>query len=77
VLGEQAGRLAKCFSRGVVKVVREGGVKKAVVANPRRDTCSREVLRHDVSGWVGTGGGASIIVCREWVFNHCANRFIQ
>ena len=25
------------------------GVKTAVVANPRRDTCSREVLRHEVS----------------------------
>lgn len=25
------------------------GVKRAVVANARRDTCSREVFRHEVS----------------------------
>ena len=24
------------------------GVKRAVVANPRRDTCSREFFRHEV-----------------------------
>ena len=31
-----------CFS------VERLGVRKAVVANPRRDTCSREVFRHEV-----------------------------
>ena len=31
-----------CFS------VERSGVRKAVVANPRRDTCSREVFRHEV-----------------------------
>lgn len=29
-----------------MQVVTEGGVKKAKVVNPRKDTVSREVLRH-------------------------------
>ncbi len=49
VVGEQATRLAKCFSKGVIKVVKKGSEKVAEVSNPRRDTCSREVLRHEVS----------------------------
>lgn len=50
VRGEKATRLAKCFSKGVIKVTRdEDGEKVAKVVNPRRDTCSREVLRHEVS----------------------------
>ena len=49
VRGEQASRLAKCFSHGVIKVVKDkDGGKHAKVAHPRRDTCSREVLRHEV-----------------------------
>ena len=47
--GEQATRLAKCFSKGVIKVLKDkDGEKYAKVAHPRRDTCSREVLRHEV-----------------------------
>ena len=48
VRGEKAKRLAKCFSKGVIKVVKgEDGESYAKVVNPRRDTCSREVFRHD------------------------------
>lgn len=48
VRGEKAKKLAKCFSKGVIKVVREeDGDSYAKVVNPRRDTCSREVFRHD------------------------------
>ena len=48
VKGEKAKKLAKCFSKGVIKVVRgEDGESYAKVVNPRRDTCSREVFRHD------------------------------
>ena len=48
VRGEKAKKLAKCFSKGVIKVVRgEDGESYAKVVNPRRDTCSREVFRHD------------------------------
>ena len=48
VRGDKAKKLAKCFSKGVVKVVRgEDGESYAKVVNPRRDTCSREVFRHD------------------------------
>ncbi|KAK2547672.1 DNA-directed RNA polymerases I and III subunit RPAC1 [Acropora cervicornis] len=43
-----ADKLVECFSDGVIKVTEdENGVRKAVVANPRRDTCSREVFRHE------------------------------
>ena len=46
--GEKAKKLAKCFSKGVVKVVKgEDGESYAKVVNPRRDTCSREVFRHE------------------------------
>ncbi|XP_078349483.1 DNA-directed RNA polymerases I and III subunit RPAC1-like isoform X1 [Oculina patagonica] len=44
---ELADKLAECFSEGVVRVENKDGVKRAVVANPRRDTCSREVFRHE------------------------------
>lgn len=44
---ELADKLAECFSEGVIKVENKNGVKRAVVANPRRDTCSREVFRHE------------------------------
>ena len=37
-----------CAKRFFVFVL---GVKRAVVANPRRDTCSREVFRHEVSSF--------------------------
>ncbi|KAJ1341327.1 hypothetical protein BSLG_004057 [Batrachochytrium salamandrivorans] len=36
----------KCFPEGTVKVVMKDGVKHAEIANPRKDTASREVLRH-------------------------------
>ncbi|XP_031553343.1 DNA-directed RNA polymerases I and III subunit RPAC1-like, partial [Actinia tenebrosa] len=44
---ELADKLASCFSKGVIKIANENGVKSAYVADARRDTCSREVLRHD------------------------------
>ncbi|XP_058954480.2 DNA-directed RNA polymerases I and III subunit RPAC1 isoform X2 [Pocillopora verrucosa] len=44
---ELADKLAQCFSEGVIKVENEHGVKRAVVADSRKDTCSREVFRHD------------------------------
>ena len=37
-----------CFPNGVARVTRdENGTKYAEVVNPRLDTVSREVLRHD------------------------------
>lgn len=45
--GEKAVQLQKCFSPGVIEIDDIGGRKKARVAHPRRDTCSREVFRHD------------------------------
>ena len=47
VQGEKAERLQKCFSPDVIEIVFVDGVKTARVAHPRKDTCSREVLRHD------------------------------
>ncbi|XP_033126535.1 DNA-directed RNA polymerases I and III subunit RPAC1-like, partial [Anneissia japonica] len=47
VTGELAERLVQCFSRGVMELKEIDGVKHAVVVNPRSDTCSREVFRHE------------------------------
>ncbi|KAF9429723.1 DNA-directed RNA polymerases I and III subunit RPAC1 [Podila epigama] len=46
ITGEDAITFQQCFPEGVVDVIVENGVKKAIVANPRKDTVSREVLRH-------------------------------
>ncbi|KAJ1971669.1 DNA-directed RNA polymerase core subunit rpc40 [Dimargaris verticillata] len=46
ITGDLADKFQKCFPPGVVEVVTEHGVKKAKVANHRKDTVSREVLRH-------------------------------
>ncbi len=45
VTGANARKLAKCFAKGAC----EDGKSYAEVVDPRRDTCSREVLRHEVS----------------------------
>lgn len=46
VVAEQAERLAKCFSKGVIELKEKNGVVHAKVSNARRDTCSRNVFRH-------------------------------
>ncbi|KAJ1946172.1 DNA-directed RNA polymerase core subunit rpc40, partial [Kickxella alabastrina] len=46
ITGEDAELFRDCFPPGVVEIVEEGGVKKANVVNARKDTVSREVLRH-------------------------------
>ncbi|KAG0243463.1 DNA-directed RNA polymerase [Mortierella sp. GBAus27b] len=46
ITGDDAVKFQSCFPKGVVDIVEENGVKKAVVVNPRKDTVSREVLRH-------------------------------
>uniref|UniRef100_A0A671PBK3 DNA-directed RNA polymerases I and III subunit RPAC1-like n=1 Tax=Sinocyclocheilus anshuiensis TaxID=1608454 RepID=A0A671PBK3_9TELE len=45
--GEQAERLKRCFSPGVIEIQNVNGRKVAKVVDSRLDTCSREVLRHD------------------------------
>ncbi|KAI9477743.1 MAG: DNA-directed RNA polymerase [Benjaminiella poitrasii] len=47
ITGKDAEDFKNCFVDGVVEVVMENGVKTAKVVNPRKDTVSREVLRHD------------------------------
>ncbi|KAJ8308705.1 hypothetical protein KUTeg_013579 [Tegillarca granosa] len=47
VTGEMAERLQKCFSPGVIELENVNGKKQAVVKHARKDTCSREVFRHD------------------------------
>lgn len=44
IVDEQAERLKKCFTKGVIDTVSERGHRKAVVINPRIDMCSRNVL---------------------------------
>lgn len=46
ILGEDAVKFAQCFPNGVVEVMEEGGQKRALVKNARKDTVSRECLRH-------------------------------
>jgi len=48
IIGDDAEKFVNCFPHGVAEVkVRSNGVKYAQVVNPRLDTVSREVLRHD------------------------------
>lgn len=47
VQGVKAEKLQKCFSPDVIEIDIVDGVRTARVAHPRKDTCSREVLRHD------------------------------
>ena len=48
IIDDDADKFVACFSPGVaiVKVDRKG-VKRAEIVNPRLDTVTREVLRHD------------------------------
>lgn len=46
IVGQDAHKFARCFPRGVIALEGEGEDVRAVVANPRKDTVSREVLRH-------------------------------
>uniref|UniRef100_A0A914CFK0 DNA-directed RNA polymerases I and III subunit RPAC1 n=1 Tax=Acrobeloides nanus TaxID=290746 RepID=A0A914CFK0_9BILA len=47
ITGEQAERLQKCFSDGVIALYEEKGTVVAKVADARKDTCSRNVFRFD------------------------------
>jgi len=47
ITGERAEKLVKCFSNGVIKLKDVNGVKRAYVANARKDTGAREVFRHE------------------------------
>jgi DNA-directed RNA polymerase I and III subunit RPAC1 len=47
ITGQDAEDFKKCFVEGVIDVVDIDGVKTAKVVNARKDTVSREVLRHD------------------------------
>ncbi|PIO67901.1 DNA-directed RNA polymerase, alpha subunit, domain protein, partial [Teladorsagia circumcincta] len=47
IRGEAAVRLQESFSEGVIELREKDGEKFAVVADARRDTCSRNVFRHD------------------------------
>lgn len=48
IKGEQAHKFAKCFPKGVVKIIKnKQGEDEAQIADPRKDTVSREVLRHE------------------------------
>ncbi|XP_065918327.1 DNA-directed RNA polymerases I and III subunit RPAC1-like isoform X2 [Dysidea avara] len=47
VTGMMAHRLKKCFPEGVIGIKNEEGEDEAYIADCRRDTSSREVLRHE------------------------------
>ncbi|KAJ2660966.1 DNA-directed RNA polymerase core subunit rpc40 [Coemansia sp. RSA 1200] len=46
ITGDDAEFFCGCFPPGVAKVIEENGIRKAKIVNPRKDTVSREVLRH-------------------------------
>ncbi|KAI9344947.1 DNA-directed RNA polymerase [Obelidium mucronatum] len=47
IVGNDAIKFQKCFSEGVVELFKNSnGEKEARIVNPRKDTVSREVLRH-------------------------------
>ena len=47
VIGKSAEQLQACFSPGVIDVFcNKKGKKEARVVDPRKDSCSREILRH-------------------------------
>ncbi|KAJ3615475.1 hypothetical protein Zmor_016387, partial [Zophobas morio] len=47
IYGQDAYDFQKCFSEGVIDVIKnKRGIPEAVVKNPRMDTLSREVFRH-------------------------------
>lgn len=46
ITGDDAIKFKNCFPEGVVDIVNKDGVQTAKVINPRKDTVSREVLRH-------------------------------
>ncbi|KAK3671233.1 DNA-directed RNA polymerase core subunit rpc40 [Recurvomyces mirabilis] len=49
ILGNEAKKFQRCFPRGVIDLVpdEESGENKAIVADPMKDTVSRECLRHE------------------------------
>jgi DNA-directed RNA polymerases I and III subunit RPAC1 len=48
IINDDAEKFVACFPKGVAKVKADRrGVKHAEIVNPRLDTVSREVLRHD------------------------------
>ncbi len=47
IKGEEAQKFSKCFPKGVVEIFKnDQGEDEARVVDPRKDTVSREVLRH-------------------------------
>uniref|UniRef100_A0A0N4ZQN0 DNA-directed RNA polymerases I and III subunit RPAC1 n=1 Tax=Parastrongyloides trichosuri TaxID=131310 RepID=A0A0N4ZQN0_PARTI len=47
IFGDNAYKFQKCFTEGVVKIEETKCGPKAVVVDPRKDMCSRNVLRHE------------------------------
>ncbi|KAK0259973.1 hypothetical protein B0A54_09457 [Friedmanniomyces endolithicus] len=49
IVGSEARKFQRCFPRGVIALQKDpaSGENKAVVADPMKDTVSRECLRHD------------------------------
>lgn len=66
VEGDAAEKLAKCFPKGVIEVTtNKKGVKVAKVADARRDTVSREALRHkEFQGVVELGRVRDHFICK-------------
>jgi DNA-directed RNA polymerase I and III subunit RPAC1 len=46
ITGADAQKFVECFPKSVIEIEKSKGVETAIVRNPRKDTVSRECLRH-------------------------------
>ena len=65
IVGDDAVKFAKCFPPGVIEVTPDSKGKKAIVKNARKDTVSRECLRHkEFEGKVELTRKADHFICK-------------
>ena len=68
-MGELAHKFRDCFPKGVIEVKKnKNQIDEAVVINPRRDTVSREVLRHsEFDGIIKLTRVMDHFICKNYV----------
>jgi len=76
ILNQDADKFVSCFPKGVARVILdENRTKRAEVVNPRLDTVSREVLRHEeFQGKVKLGRVRDHFIC---TFFMCVFNFLS
>ena len=70
ITGPDAIRFASCFPKDVIEIQNVGGTNKAIVKDARRDTVSRECLRHpEFSEKVALTRVSDHYICKHSNFN--------